>query len=164
MTILRAAEVFGLDYQEKELLANRAGLSVKYQGDFNTDFCRKLLSRYGSWKHFIAKSNLTERMFWYIHSGVHPSKGTLVAIAVAAEIELQDVQEMLNRAGYSLSHSIPEDLIVYYFLGHRRELNRDISLVWQINTVLDELELPLLGTRFYHTSGELRTSLVGRNL
>ena len=35
-------------------------------------------------------------------------------------------------------------MIVLYFLEHQSEWNKNISLVWQINEVLDELELPLL--------------------
>ena len=40
-------------------------------------------------------------------------------------------------------------MIVLYFLEHQSEWNKNISLVWQINEVLDELELPLLGTILY---------------
>ena len=70
-------------------------------------------------------------------------------MVISLGMETEEIQQILKTAGYVLSKSLPMDMVVLYFLEHRSEMDREMSLVWQINEVLEELELPLLGTRLY---------------
>lgn len=46
----------------------------------------------------------------------HPRKNTALALAVALELSLEETNEFLKTAGYSLSKSILTDVIVEYFI------------------------------------------------
>lgn len=45
-----------------------------------------------------------------------PSKETAIAFALALELPLDEMKEMLTKAGFALSHSSKADLIVEYFV------------------------------------------------
>lgn len=138
-TVLKAAE----------LLANKAGLSLQGEQEENTGV-QKLFKQYtDKQKKLFTEANVTERMLYYIKADRKPSKESLLALVISMGMETEEIQQVLRTAGYVLSKSLPTDMIVLYFLEHQSEWNKNISLVWQINEVLDELELPLLGTRLY---------------
>ena len=61
----------------------------------------------------------------------HPTKETALAFAIALHLSLADAQDLLRRAGYTLSHSSESDLIVEFFIVHRK-YNVD-----QVNFCLD---------------------------
>ena len=56
---------------------------------------------------------------------------TALAFAIALHLSLADAQDLLRRAGYTLSHSSESDLIVEFFIVHRK-YNVD-----QVNFCLD---------------------------
>ena len=68
-----------------------------------------------------------------------PSKKTAVALSVALELSLAETRDLLERAGYALSRSVLFDVIVEYFIKHRK------YDVFEINNVLFEYDQPLLG-------------------
>lgn len=148
LTVLKAAEIFCLSDEEAEHLANKAGLSLQ-QGGRRLEM-QKVLEQYnGRQNQLFAASNITERMLYYIKANRNPSKESLTALVISLGMETEEIQQILKTAGYVLSKSLPMDMVVLYFLEHRSEMDREMSLVWQINEVLEELELPLLGTRLY---------------
>lgn len=61
---------------------------------------------------------MDRRLFSRICSGdsYHPRKNTALALAVALELSLEETNELLKTAGYSLSKSILTDVIVEYFI------------------------------------------------
>lgn len=147
---MKAAEVFELTLEETEALANKAGLSLAFldtKDSFLSEYFR--ICSGDKTQELVAKSNVTERMLEYIKKGTHPSKETIIAVAIAEGLTLDNIQTLLKRTGYILSRSLPNDMVVLYFLEHRTSSSGSASLVWQINLVLDELNLPMLGTRFY---------------
>ena len=60
------------------------------------------------------KAGLTRAHFSKIKTdkGYHPTKETALAFAVALHLDMDEIADLLKRAGYSLSHSSESDLIV----------------------------------------------------
>lgn len=69
-----------------------------------------------------------------------PSKSTALALAVALELGLDEANDLLKKAGYTLSHSSKGDIIVEYFLANR------LYDIFELNEVLFKFGEPLLGS------------------
>lgn len=87
------------------------------------------------------RANLDRRLFSKIRSNKEymPSKRTAIAIAIALELTLSETKDLMQRAGYALSHSQKFDVIVEFFIASG---NYDI---FEINEVLFQYDQPLLG-------------------
>lgn len=88
------------------------------------------------------KANLDRRLFSKIRSNSHyqPKKITVLALAIALELDIEETQELLKSAGFTLTRSTKLDLIVEYFI---RENQHDI---YSINEVLFHYHQPVLGS------------------
>lgn len=87
------------------------------------------------------RANLTRQHFSKIRSNprYRPTKTTVLALAVALELSLDETSLLLERAGFALSHADQRDVIVEFFI---REGNYDI---FEINNTLFAFDQPLLG-------------------
>ena len=87
------------------------------------------------------RANVDRRLFSKIRSDpeYRPSKPTVFAFAVALKLTLPETRSLLKKAGFALTHSSKLDVVLEYCIRER------FYDVFQINEVLYELDLPLLG-------------------
>lgn len=87
------------------------------------------------------RANIDRKLFSKIRKGqgYMPSKRTILALAIALELSLNETEDLLKRAGYALSHSNKFDVIVEFFIVSRR------FDIFEINQVLFKYDQPLLG-------------------
>ena len=89
---------------------------------------------------FYKKANITKQTFSRMKSAdYHPKKATAVAVAIALELSLDETDELLRKAGYSLSHSILFDVIIEYCIMQR------YYDIFKINELLFYHDQALLG-------------------
>ena len=89
------------------------------------------------------KANLTRQHFAKIRGNMNymPTKATVLALAIALELDVAQTKDLLARAGYALSRAIKFDLIVEYFLKRKR------YDIYRINEMLFYYDQPLLGSQ-----------------
>lgn len=87
------------------------------------------------------KANISKQHFSKIRKNpaYQPTKATAIALALALELNLEDTQKLIGRAGYALTNSSKFDLIIQFFI-QQKNYN-----VVEINIALYEFDQPLLG-------------------
>lgn len=86
------------------------------------------------------RANMSRQLFSKIRSDAayRPTKKTALALAVALELSLDETNDLLSRAGFTLSHSSKADVIVEYFI------TRNKFDIFEINEALYAFDQPLL--------------------
>lgn len=88
------------------------------------------------------RANISRQLFSKIrgNESYRPSKQTVVALAIALELDMSATQDLLARAGFTLSKSSKFDVIVRFFI------ERGIYDLFQLNEVLFAYDLPLVSS------------------
>lgn len=88
------------------------------------------------------KANISRKLFSKIRTGrgYMPGKRTILALAIGLELSVEETENLLEHAGFALSRSILSDVIVKYFISHKK------YDIYEINDALFQYGQPLLGS------------------
>ena len=88
------------------------------------------------------RANISKQHFSKIRNNPHyqPTKPTAIALALALELDVDQTNDLIGRAGYTLTNSSKFDLIIRYFIEQR-----NFNIV-EINLALYEFDQPILGS------------------
>ncbi|MEF9880653.1 MAG: macro domain-containing protein [Clostridia bacterium] len=108
---------------------------------FNTTLLRLIDAKGKTDAQVYKRANIDRKLFSKIRigKGYLPSKRTVIALAIALELSLDEAKDLLNRAGYSISHSQKFDVMIEYFIVSGQ------FDIFEINEILFKYDQPLLG-------------------
>ena len=87
------------------------------------------------------KAEVDRRLFSKIRSNVNyrPKKLTVISLCLALELNIDETTDLLKRAGYALSESSRQDIIIRYCIEHK------IYDLTTVNDILIHYDQPLIG-------------------
>ena len=87
------------------------------------------------------KAGISRQLFSKIriHPNYKPTKATVLMFALALELDVEDTKELLSSAGFTLSHSVRQDLILEFLIEN------GFHKIDFVNDVLYEFGEPTLG-------------------
>ena len=141
-TAFRRSEAMA-EYEEMSENAVSLDERLKHLDEGFTEMLLRLIDESGMKdSECYKKANVSRQLFSKIRSDLRykPKKETVLAFALALELDLGQTNALLRTAGYSLSHSNVFDIILEYFISRR------IYNVFIINEALYQYDQPMLGS------------------
>lgn len=135
-------------FSKDMVLSSYAGSSISLEdliGEVGEPFHEVLFERIAqsgmSDVEVYRRANMDRKLFSKIRSNpaYHPGKNTVLALAIALRMDMDDTQDLLSRAEYAMSPSSKSDVIIRYFI------ERKIFDIDLINIALDDHGLAILG-------------------
>ena len=118
-TVIQAFQALSLEHA----MASEASRSLEDDVNHLAESFSQQLFRLIDQKHYgdvevYKRANMDRKLFSNIRSnrGSQPKKKTVLALAVALHLTVEETQKFLESAGYALSSSRETDVIVRYFL------------------------------------------------
>lgn len=121
-------------------------LFKKMESSFSEYLFQLIDAKKMSDKEVYKKANIDRKLFSKIKRPRYkPSKPTAVALAIALELDMEETRILVEKAGYSITHSNKFDIIIEYFISHK------VYDIIEINEALFEFGQPLLGSGKYNS-------------
>lgn len=139
-----AKKAFGTGFSFPTLLKEKVSLAdlLKQTDAGFSETLMKLIDQTGKKDSEIySKANVSRQHFSKIRNNpaYKPTKATALAFAVALELDLEQTEDLIGRAGYTLTMSSKFDLIIMYFISQGN------YNMFEINAALFEFDQSLLG-------------------
>lgn len=108
---------------------------------FSTTLLRMIDDRGLKDSDVYKRANMSRQHFSKIrgNKGYQPKKHTVLALAIALELSLDETRLLLERAGFALTHASKRDIIVEFFIQQGK------YDIYEINLALYAFDQPLLG-------------------
>lgn len=132
----RAAKQF--EEQNRREAEERLRLAVEQS--FSTALMQLIEAKGQDHVEVYKRANIDRKLFSKIRTRHEyiPSKKTIIALALALELSFDESQELLGKAGFTLSRSILFDVIIEYFISQNK------YDIFEINNVLFAYKQPTL--------------------
>ena len=141
-SLINVTEPFDADTAYKDGTIDGTDISVssleELVGSVGETFCemlfRKIEEKGLTDSEVYKKADIDRKLFSKIRNNpaYHPQKNTVIALALALELPIDEFSDMLARAEYAFSPSSKGDLIVKFFVEH------GVYDLMTINFTLDE--------------------------
>ena len=116
-------------------------LRLAVEQSFSTALMQLIESKGIDHVEVYKRANIDRKLFSKIRTQHEyiPSKKTIIALALALELSLDETQKLLEKAGFTLSRSILSDVIIEYFITQGK------YDIFEINSVLFAYNQPTFG-------------------
>ena len=159
--IENAASLFELSETQIEDLANKAGFSLSHKtveiknvnehvrelGAFTHQLNDLIAGSGRQLSELTNKAFMSDRLLRHMKKGQCLRKETILSLLIVLGQELDNIQSVLKKAGYFLSHSLVYDVVIMWVLKHEVCLLDGANRLLKVNYVLEDLNLPLVRTR-----------------